>query len=281
MSGPGRTARREDDSAAAHRGPRTDLAVHALPAVAQLLALQRLAGNRAVAGALQRQPTAAPAPPGKAPLSSAGAAAAETIYAALNVGGLSSLKIESVLSTLLENHGEAAALRESYKSQYSKELNEALKALGDANHVRALDYLDHGKLRSMSKLLIALAGAGTDLPTTYRVLADTHAEGNWNTAWREVANDKRFPLNERFRGQTLEVALKDDLSGWELVKAIAISEYGKPRPIDQIWMAMDQVGTDEAMLFVRTRRLQQRHDRERLQHLPVPSPWRPGHRHLG
>ena len=84
----------------------------------------------------------------------------------------------------------------------------------------------------MSKLLIALAGAGTDLPTTYRVLADSHAEGRWNEAWVEVANDPRFGLNARFRGQTLEMALKDDLSGWELVKAIAISEYGKPRPID-------------------------------------------------
>ncbi len=256
MTGPARTTGRDERAAQEREAPEAGLTAPANPAVAQVLSLQRGAGNRVAAAALMRHggpgtatPAPAAAPPGKAPLSSAGATAAETIYSALNVGGLSTPKIESVLQACLAQHGEAAALRDSYKSQYAKELDEDLKKLGDAGHVRALDYLDHGKLRSMSKLLIALAGVGTDLPTTYRVLADTHAEGNWNTAWTEVANDARFPLNEKFRGQTLEAALKDDLSGWELVKAIAISEYGKPRPIDQVWMAMDQAGTDEAMLF--------------------------------
>ena len=241
----GRPAAREPGAEA--RRERRDLA-------AAVLGLQRRIGNRATAGLLARQP---PTPTG-APAStttpqtkiSAVSAVTEKIYGPLHRGGdITADKIEDILRELLEHRGHASEIRKSYQSQYKLDLDEDLERLGSANAVRARDYLDHGRLRTMSKLLIALAGAGTDLPTVYRVLADAHREGDPGGEWLKVVHDDRNKLAESFRSESLEAALDDDLDGWELVKGIAIFNHGELRAIDKVFIAMDQSGTDEALLF--------------------------------
>jgi hypothetical protein len=162
---------------------------------------------------------------------------------------LTAEKIEAVLKTLIEHRDQADEVRRLYKEEHDLELDADLERLGPANGLRARDYLAHGKLRTMSKLLIALDGIGTDAPTVYRVLADAHKEGDWNGEWAKVVGEPRNTLAASFRGESLEEALDGDFDGADLVKALAIVNHGELRAIDRVFIAMDEAGTDEALLF--------------------------------
>jgi hypothetical protein len=122
--------------------------------------------------------------------------------------------------------------------------------LGAANALKAHDYLAHGRLRAVSKVAIALEGAGTDTTTLWRVLKEAHAEGNPAGKWDELKATPGLDLVKAFSGdKTLDASLADDLEGHELTKARAILEYGDLRPVDEIVIALSQAGTDEALLF--------------------------------
>ncbi|GAA0931703.1 hypothetical protein GCM10009554_15790 [Kribbella koreensis] len=206
------------------------------PAAANLLGLQASAGNAAVAQAMDSEINGT----------------LETIYSTLHVGGMSDDRVENVLRLLLANFPSAEKLKAGYQSQYKLDLYRDLATLPAEKAVRARDYLDTGTLRTMTKLLISLEGAGTDLPTLWRVLGDAHAEGDPEKKWTEVAGGGRLDdLSgySRFAGETLDVALDDDLDGHELIRAHAILKFGKPRDIDELVIAMEQIGTDEAKLF--------------------------------
>src|SRR5215213_8226209 len=135
---------------------------------ALVLQLQRTVGNAAVT-TLLREP-AATAPAQKTSRDNL-SAAAETI-AEYFINAKTAPKREALLTTLLVNHDRAKELRDTYKSSWSRDLDADLGSLGDADALRALDSLDYGELRPMSKVLIALGGTGTDTTTLWRVLKE-------------------------------------------------------------------------------------------------------------
>jgi hypothetical protein len=245
-------------------------------AVAAAMRLQHGAGNRAAAARLSRAPAAGstpmrtPAPAAKpaakpaaggAPAAGAKAAvpgelakACEQLYTALNIGGLSSAKTEQILHTLDVNKAQGKALAAAYATTYGgRSLDADLRKLSDANYVRARDYVWFGGLRTMTKVLIAVAGAGTDTKTLMRLLEQVARErgsvGKPTDLWDALRKDANNPLGQRFRGEELEAMLNSQLDGTDVVRAKVLVTQGELKPIDKIFLALTQVGTDEDLLF--------------------------------
>ena len=181
--------------------------------------------------------------------------AAETI-AEYFINAKTAPKREELLTTLLVNHDRAKELRATYKSNWSRDLDADLGSLGDADALRALDSLDYGELRPMSKVLIALGGTGTDTTTLWRVLKECNKAApagtgiaRFDAMWSAVTGSLPSGCFDSFKSQGLAAALDDDLDGYELVKAHATLAYGDLRGIDKVYIAMVQAGTDEALLF--------------------------------
>lgn len=229
-----------------------------------VLALQRQAGNRA-ASAILRPP---PRPPARAETGAStlqrvpGATTREGVSGAAEtiadyfINAQTTVKRALMLRALLLNHDRAAELRAAYQTSWARTLDADLATLGGADALRALDSLDYGELRVMSKVLIALAGAGTDVATLFRVLRDANhcapagtGIGRFETMWQAVVGHLPAGLFDDFHSGTLADQLDDDLDGYELVKAHAVLAYGDLRPIDKIYLATVQAGTDEALLF--------------------------------
>jgi hypothetical protein len=220
---------------------------------AEVLSLQRTHGNAAVT-LLMRDPTPEATATPRTDRDNV-SAAAETI-ADYFINAPTAQKRERVLSTLLLNHDRAAELRSTYQASWHRDLNADLASLPAADAVRALDSLDYGELRPMSKVLIALGGAGTDTTTLWRVLKECNRAApagqgiaRFETMWSAVVGSLPAGVFDSFRSQSLAAALDDDLNGYELVKAHATLAYGDLRPIDKVYIAMVQAGTDEALLF--------------------------------
>jgi hypothetical protein len=54
---------------------------------------------------------------------------------------------------------------------------------------------------------------------------------------------------ERLAGHTLEYALRDELSGSDLTRALSLMQQGMLEPADELYLAMRGAGTDEGTLF--------------------------------
>jgi hypothetical protein len=240
--------------AAATHGPareRRGATARPAPPAHALHALQATAGNRATASLLQvqREPPAAPLPTVATPKTSRDSvsALAETIYQALHVGGLSSDETEAILRGLLQNHDRAADLRRVYQETYKLDLDTDLRGLGVVNALKAHEYLEHGRLRAVVKLAIALRGLGADTTTLWRVLKEVYDEKDVAAKWNAL---KSAPGLEDFAKEaSLDESLDDDLDGYELTKARAILDHGDLQAVDKIVIALSQAGTDEALLF--------------------------------
>ena len=107
----------------------------------------------------------------------------------------------------------------------------------------------------MSKVLIAIGGTGTDTTTLYRCSRTATARRPRAPASRASRrcgprwSGRSVRGVRRLQEQTLSAALDGDLDGYELVKAHATLAYGELRPVDKIYIATVQSGTDEVMLF--------------------------------
>jgi hypothetical protein len=244
------------------------------PAAAAALALQRGAGNRAAATRLDRAPAAA-APPARAagapaaagPTTAPAAAAApaefkaacEQLYAALNIGGISGAEVERILRVLDANRAQGKALAAAYAAAYrGRSLDADLRKLSAADYVRARDYLWFGGLRTVTRILIALAGTGADTTSLMGLLAQAAKEGTMaqlEASWKRLLDDAHNPLVAEFKGKTLEQAVISEVHGVDVVRARALlrtagtKSAGQLRPVDKIFIAMDQAGTDTALLF--------------------------------
>ncbi|MDA0137902.1 hypothetical protein [Solirubrobacter deserti] len=212
-----------------------------------LLALQQSAGNQAVAKLLRLETT---------PTARDGVAAAAETIATYFINAPTSARREQLLQTLLQNRDRAAELRAAYEGTWKRDLDRDLASMGGADALRALDSLNYGELRPMSKVLIALGGAGTDTTTLFRVLKECNRAApagqgfaRFETMWSAVTGSLPDTVFPDFKSQTLSAALDEDLDGYELVKAHATLAYGDLRPIDKVYIATIQSGTDEAMLF--------------------------------
>ena len=212
----------------------------------RVLALQRSAGNQAVRKLLRVD----------TPTTRSGVSSAAYTIADYFVNAQTASKREEALRALLLNHDRAAELRSTYQAEWSRDLDRDLATLPAADALRALDSLNYGELRPMSKVLIALAGTGTDTTTLFRILRDCNRAApagtgfqRFETMWTAVLSSLPAGVYDDFKGTTLSDALDGDLDGYELVKAHATLGYGDLRPIDKVYIAMVQATTDEALLF--------------------------------
>ena len=236
----------ERDEQTATESPRPKAAPPPRP-LHPLLALQQSAGNQAVTKLLRLETP----PSARDGVSGAVDTIAEYFRNPPNAD-----RRERLLSTLLQNRDRAAELRTAYQASQSRDLDRDLASIHGADALRALDSLDYGELRPMSKVLIAIAGAGTDTTTLFRVLKECNRAApagtgfaRFETMWTAVVGSLPSGVFDDFRSDTLSAALDGDLDGYELVKAHATLAYGELRPIDKIYVATVQSGTDEAMLF--------------------------------
>ena len=118
---------------------------------------------------------------------------------------------------------------------------------GDAARVYA--YLRYGALRLADKLFIAGIGLGTDKESIFRLLPAVNADladtttkffNSYGTTGGDsfgVEYESEAPL---LTGQMNRIAgfLTEELSGADLVKALALVSYGDLRPIDEIQIAL-------------------------------------------
>src|SRR5262245_50879567 len=132
--------------------------------MAEVLRMQRLAGNAAVTARLEsRFVVQRQAKPGDVD------EAKKDLYAWL-VGFHGDT--EKVLMTLLLQKDHRGELRQKYDSDYKRLLWDDLGALGGDDTIRARSYLEHGQLRSADKIYIAIHGKLTDTTTVMRVVKD-------------------------------------------------------------------------------------------------------------
>lgn len=212
--------------------------------------LQRRAGNRSTQQFLQRvdPPTghriAATAQDEPSEIAS-------TLWIKLRIGGLSGEDVEAVLRLLLVNRDRLAEIREAYRASQHADLYHELRSLlprDDA--LRAMEYIEHGRLRAVAKVLIAIDGAGTATEALWRVLPEAYREGDPFGAWESLVSREDLEICRDWSGfGNLDDALADDLSGDDLDKGKALARYGKLRPVDKIRVATRGAGTDMPLLW--------------------------------
>ncbi len=160
---------------------------------------------------------------------------------------------EQIFQTLLLQKGHAEDLKAEFQKTAGRELESAFEAgLSGNDLIRAKRYLQYGTLRLADKIYFAANGAGTDEDTLYRLMPQAHQQiaeldnDLRNDYGQDYSHDEKLPDGQVSRSAGL---LEDEMSGWELDQAKAYLAYGELRPVDQIRIATNRIGTDEDMLF--------------------------------
>ncbi len=209
-------------------------------------AMQRSAGNQAVARLVQREGPDVPTAVRRTTRSSVETACSE-IDRLLSIGIVTEPMAEVVLHLLLLNADRATELRETYLRNHHRTLNSDLVFMGPENELRAHEYLLVGRLRPIAKVMIAMSGLGTAEGTLWRVLTEAAptAVGDWD---RLKADHAGLAIVNSF-SENLYDALDGDFDGADLDKAWALARFGQLRPEDKIRIATNQAGTDLPLLW--------------------------------
>ncbi|HEY1488668.1 MAG TPA: hypothetical protein VGF84_21340, partial [Micromonosporaceae bacterium] len=226
------------------RGPAT-------PAAARVLALQRSAGNRAVAhvlanraGTVQRSNEAAPG---------------QVEQAANDLQGwlvANAVNVPSVLLTLLLQKDHRDELRTKYQDTFHRVLLDDLKAkLRWDDVVRATSYLNYGQLRTADKIYIAIHGVLTDSATLARLMPMLHeqrdaAENDFTTSYTgDYPTTQKLPngADSRIWGAIMQE------SGWmtpeERIGTAAVLAFGTTRAADDVRVATVTTTNNSTLLF--------------------------------
>lgn len=160
---------------------------------------------------------------------------------------------EQIFQTLLLQKGHTEDLKAEFQKAAGRELESAIEAgLSGNDLIRAKRYLQYGTLRLADKIYFAAHGAGTDEDTLYRLMPQvrmqiTEVDQDIRSDYgQDYPHDGKLPDGRVSRTAGL---LEDEMSDWELDQAKAYLTYGELRPVDQIRIATNRVGTDEDMLF--------------------------------
>lgn len=174
---------------------------------------------------------------------------AESIHWVLHIS-YSDAGRDRLLRHLIENQDRIGELQSHYSQRHTIALLDDIKAeLTREDALRAYDYMTYGRLRAVSKVMLAIDGAGTAAEILWRSLTEAHGEGDAATKWSQLLAAP-LPICERWRGQRdLDGALADDLEGADLDKGKALWRYGQLRPIDKIRVATNGAGTDVPLLM--------------------------------
>jgi hypothetical protein len=215
-----------------------------------LLDMQRLAGNRAVAGALPprpRRPPPAPAVPARTPTVQRDTdappgkvdEAANDLYKWLVA---TTPDIPRVLHTILLQKGHREELKKTYDAK-GRSLWNDLAALKGDDVVRGRCYLDYGELRAADKLYIAIHGKLTDTTTAMRIVREisggrAKAEDDFEKTYaKEYPEEHTLPNGEKSRIASALLAELLSATFADRFKALAMLAFGTPRPADEVKIA--------------------------------------------
>jgi hypothetical protein len=209
--------------------------------------LQRTIGNRATAntfrGSISREPAKPATPAQKRSRLQDDVGEMHRLYG--QAAGFNSDSQTEVLRLILLNADRAEELKTAYQEQLKRPLSELINAMSPANAFRANEYLAAKKLRPGAKVMIALSGLGTTEDTLWRVLPELFP--NAESEWSAVATD--HPDRTFAKETTLDAALVEETSGWELDKARALVRFGTLRPEDKVRVGANRMFPDTALIF--------------------------------